>query len=136
VGETLGHGMSRFEVQPARPNAPGPVKQPLNNMRPTIVSRGGALVLATGAAGSRTIVNAVFSVRAQFVGLNASVEDATAAPRLHTGGSIDLTVEAATPGVDVEFLGSIRFRVQQAYVANANALMFDSERRAARAAAR
>ena len=143
LGLTLGHGMSRFDVQPAHPNAPGPGKRPLNNMSPTIVLRGGQPVLALGAVGARMIVNAVFNVLAQFVGLDASVENAIAAPRLHTDGNLDLTFEPTTPGPDVEFLESIGYRMKQigvtplgANVANAHALLFNPETGVARAAAR
>jgi gamma-glutamyltranspeptidase/glutathione hydrolase len=143
LGLTLGHGMFRFDVQPAHPNAPGPGKRPLNNMCPTVVLRGGQPVLALGAVGARMIVNAVFNVLAQFVGLDASVEDAIAAPRLHTDGNLDLAFEPKTPEADVEFLGSIGYRMRQigatplgANVANAHALLFSPENGVARAVAR
>jgi gamma-glutamyltranspeptidase/glutathione hydrolase len=136
LGLILGHGMSRFDVQPAHPNAPGPGKRPLNNMCPTIVLRGGKPVLALGAAGGRMIVNAVFSVLAQFAGVGASAERAIAAPRLHTDGNLALTVDVPTPEADVEFLKSIGYRVTQGNVANTHALFFDPESGAARAIAR
>src|SRR5215204_3056671 len=81
----------------------------------------------------RTIVNAVVNVLAQFVGLDASAEQAIAAPRTHTEGNLDLTVEAATPGADVDYLKDIGYMVKQGFVANANALWFNPETRAARA---
>jgi gamma-glutamyltranspeptidase/glutathione hydrolase len=136
LGLTLGHGMSRFNVQPAHPNAPGPGKRPLHNMCPTIVLRGGTPVLAVGAAGGRMIVNAVVNVLAQFAGLGASVGDSIAAPRIHTDGNLNLTVEAMTPEADVEFLKSIGYSVTLANVANTNAIFVDPESGAVRAAAR
>lgn len=136
LGLILGHGMSRFDVQPAHPNAPGPGKRPLHNMCPTIVLRGGKPVLALGATGGRTIVNAVINVLARFAGMDASPENAIAAPRIHTDGNLDLTVEAATPEADVEVLKSIGYGIKQGYVATAHALLFDPETGVARAAAR
>lgn len=117
LGLILGHGMSRFDVQPAHPNAPGPGKRPLHNMCPTIVLRGGKPVLALGATGGRTIVNAVDNVLAQCAGMDASPDNAIAAPRIHTDGNLDLTVEATTPEADVEFLKSIGYGIKQGYVA-------------------
>ena len=32
LGVVLGHGMSRFDPRPGRPNSPGPRKRPINNM--------------------------------------------------------------------------------------------------------
>src|SRR5262249_11948180 len=84
LGLTLGHGMSRFDPRPGRPNSPGPGKRPLHNMCPTVVLRAGKPILALGGAGGRKIPNAVFEVLLQYVGRDASLEDAIAAPRLHT----------------------------------------------------
>ena len=68
------------------------------------------------------IVNAVFNVLAQFAGLGASVEDSVAAPRIHTDGNLGLTVEAASPEADVEFLKGIGYSVRQGNVANTNTI--------------
>jgi gamma-glutamyltranspeptidase len=59
LGLTLGHGMSRFETDPAHPNAPGPGKRPLHNMVPVIVTAGGKAVAAAGGRGGRRIPNAM-----------------------------------------------------------------------------
>jgi hypothetical protein len=53
-----------------------------------------------------------------------------------TDGNLDLTVDATTSGADMEFLKSIGYRVEQGFVANANALLFNPDTRVARAAAR
>jgi hypothetical protein len=68
------------------------------------------------------------TVLAQFVGLDASLESAMAAPRIHTDGNLDLTVDATTSEADGEFLKSIGYRVKQGFVANANALLFNPAR--------
>ena len=66
----------------------------------------------------------------------ASIEEAIAAPRLHTDGNLDLTVERTMPEAEVEFLKSVGYNLKQGNVANAHALLFDPETGAARAAAR
>ena len=136
LGLILGHGMSRFDPRPAHPNSPGPGKRPLHNMCPTIVLRGGKPVLALGATGGRMIVNAVFNVLAQFVGLDASIEDAIAAPRIHTDGNLDLTLERKGLEAETEFLKGVGYNVKFGNVANAHALLVNRETGAARAAAR
>ena len=103
-------------------------------MCPTIVTRASTPVLAVGAAGSRTIVNAVLNVLVQFVALDASLEAAVAAPRIHTEGNLDLTISAALPPADAELLKQIGYRSSQGFVANLNAIRVDAQTGAARAA--
>ena len=122
LGLTLGHGMSRFDVEPGHPNAPGPGKRPLTNMCPTIVVRNGTPVLAVGAAGTRTIVSAVFNVLAQFVAIDAPVETAVAAQRIHTEGNLDLTVDAGIPGLDLAPLSEMGYKVTNGFVGALNAI--------------
>src|SRR5206468_8238641 len=97
LGLLLGHGMSRFDPRPGRPNSPGPGKRPLNNMCPTVVLRDGKPILAVGGTGGRKIPNSVFTVLTQYVGRDASITDAVATPRLHTEGDLNLTLEASWP---------------------------------------
>ena len=80
LGLTLGHGMSRFDPNPAHPNAPGPGKRPLHNMVPTVVTRDGKTVLAVGGTGGRKIPNALLEVLTQFVVLGQPLAAALAAP--------------------------------------------------------
>lgn len=137
LGLTLGHGMSRFDPQPNHPNSPGPGKRPLHNMCPTIVLRDGKPVLALGATGGRMIVNAVFNVLTQFVGLSAaSIEDAIAAPRIHTDGNLELTVERKAPESETEFFKGIGYNVKFGSVANAHAIAVTSATGAVASAAR
>src|SRR5207244_8366758 len=86
LGLILGHGMSRFDPRPGRPNSPGPGKRPLHNMCPTVVVRDGRAVLALGATGGRKIPNTVCDVLTHFVARDWSLADAVAAPRLHPEG--------------------------------------------------
>jgi gamma-glutamyltranspeptidase / glutathione hydrolase len=136
LGLTLGHGMSRFDPHPNHPNSPGPGKRPLHNMCPTIVLRDGKPILALGATGGRMIVNAVFNVLTQFVGLDASIEDAMAAPRVHTDGNLDLTVERNAPEAETEFFKMVGYNVKSGSVANAHAIAVNLETGVVQAAAR
>jgi gamma-glutamyltranspeptidase/glutathione hydrolase len=101
LGLTLGHGMSRFDPRPNRPNSPGPGKRPLHNMCPTIVFKDGRPVAAVGGRGGRKIPNALFEVLAQYAGRGKSMADAIAGPRLHTEGAMRLEHEKAWPEADV-----------------------------------
>ena len=136
LGLTLGHGMSRFDPRPNHPNSPGPGKRPLDNMCPTIVLSDGRPLLALGATGGRKIPNALFGVLTHYVGLGASASDAVAAPRLHTEGGLDLTLERAWPESETELLKAIGYTVNSGNSAIVHAISFDPQTRAYRAAAR
>jgi gamma-glutamyltranspeptidase / glutathione hydrolase len=92
-GLFLGHGMSRFDPHPQHPNAPGPGKRPLHNMCPTIVFREAKPLLALGGTGGRLIPSAIFNVLVNIIGLDVPVQEAVTAPRLHTEGSLEVTLE-------------------------------------------
>jgi len=136
LGLILGHGMSRFDPQPDHPNAPGPHKRPLHNMCPMIVLRDGKPLLALGATGGRMIPNTLYTILAQFVGLDASVEDAVAAPRLNTDGNLDLTLERKWPEDETESLKALGYAVKTGVSANAHAMVVEPESGKARVAAR
>ena len=136
LGLTLGHGMARFDVEPGHPNAPGPGKRPLTNMCPTVVLRNGTPVLSLGAAGTRTIPNAVSHVLLQFVGADAALDTAVASQRIHTEGNLDVTIDGGTPAADVTTLKAIGYRVAQGFVGTLNAIAVDPQTGTARAAAR
>jgi gamma-glutamyltranspeptidase/glutathione hydrolase len=59
-----------------------PGKRMLSSMVPTIVTRGGKVVLITGSPGGRTIINTVFNVVFNVVEFGMSVRGAVDAPRL------------------------------------------------------
>jgi len=136
LGLILGHGMSRFSPWPGHPNSPGPGKRPLHNMCPSIVLRDGKPILALGGTGGRMIPDAVFTVLARFVGLGASLEDAIAAPRAHTEGGLDLTVERNWPAADVEFLRGLGYVLKFGNSANVHAISVNHQTGACRSAAR
>jgi gamma-glutamyltranspeptidase / glutathione hydrolase len=136
LGLILGHGMSRFDPQPEHPNSPGPGKRPLHNMCPTIVLRGDKPLLALGATGGRMIPNAIYNILAQFIGRGASIEEAVAAPRLHTDGNVDLTLERHWPEAEAEKLRQVGYTVKVGASATAHALFLDPKTGAALVAAR
>ncbi len=136
LGLTLGHGMSRFDPLPGHPNAPGPGKRPLHNMCPTVVLRGGRPVFALGGAGGRKIPNSIFDVLTHFITVKASLEEAIAAPRLHTEGMLDLTLENTWPLADAEFLQTLGYTVKSGAGAVISAVSFDPKTGECRAAQR
>src|SRR5439155_11885011 len=107
LGIILGHGMSRFDPHPGHPNCPGAGKRPLHNMCPSVVLRQGKPMLAIGGAGGVRIPNCIFEVLTQVLAQGASIEQAIAAPRLHTSGTLDVTVEPTWPKSEVEYLKQI-----------------------------
>jgi gamma-glutamyltranspeptidase/glutathione hydrolase len=125
LGLILGHGMSRFDPRPDHPNAPGPRKRPLHNMCPTVVYRDGRAVLAVGGRGGRRIPNAVFDVVSSYVARGLSLADAIAAPRLHTEGGMQLTVESRLPAAHVRLLRGIGYKVRIGPSATVHAVEFN-----------
>ncbi len=136
LGLTLGHGMSRFDPDPAHPNAPGPGKRPLHNMCPTVVLREGRPVFALGGRGGRKIPNAVFEALTQFVALGRPMEAAIAAPRLHTEGNLELELEAKWPAGEADALRKLGYRTRTAGSATLSAVARDAASGEARAAMR
>ncbi len=112
LGLTLGHGVSRFDVTPGHPNAPGPGKRPLHNMVPTIVTRNGQAILAVGGRGGRKIPNAVFTFLTEFVLQKNSLERSMAAPRVHTEGNLALELEKQWPDADRTRLAAFGYQVK------------------------
>jgi gamma-glutamyltranspeptidase/glutathione hydrolase len=109
LGLVLGHGMSRFDPRPDHPNAPGPGKRPLHNMCPTVAVRQGKPALVLGARGGRRIPNTVLDVLLHRIGEGLSLPQAVAAPRLHTEGGLELTLEKTWPAAEVKELTRIGF---------------------------
>jgi len=136
LGLVLGQGMSRFDPRPDHPNAPGPGKRPLHNMCPTVVLRDGRPVLALGGRGGRKIPNAVFEVLAAYVGRQLSLEEAIAAPRLHTEGDLRLTLERGWPAPDADYLRKVGFTVAQGPSAVVHAVARDPKSGELRSAGR
>jgi gamma-glutamyltranspeptidase/glutathione hydrolase len=120
LGLILGHGMSRFDPVPGRPNSIAPGKRPLDNMSPTIVLHDGKPMLAIGAAGGRRIPNGVFEVLLNLIVDGLSLEDAVTEPRLYTEGGLLLHTERGRPQSEIQYLKQIGYSIsgpQQCYVA-------------------
>jgi gamma-glutamyltranspeptidase/glutathione hydrolase len=119
LGLLLGHGMSRFDPFPGRPNSIAPGKRPLDNMSPTIVLQNDRPILAIGAAGGRRIVNGVFEVLFNRIGDGQSLEEAMTMPRLHTEGGLMINAESGRPEAEIQYLKQIGYSLrgpQQCYV--------------------
>jgi gamma-glutamyltranspeptidase/glutathione hydrolase len=65
------------------PNVAAPGKRMLSSMTPTIVSRGGRVVLVTGSPGGRTIINTVLCVVLNVLEFEMPLRAAVDAPRMH-----------------------------------------------------
>ncbi len=65
------------------PNVVAPGKRMLSSQTPTIVAKGGKVVLVTGSPGSRTIINTVLCVLVNVLDFDMDVRAAVDAPRLH-----------------------------------------------------
>ncbi len=130
LGLILGHGMSRFELRPNHPNAPGPRKRPLHNMCPTIVLQDNIPVAALGGAGGRKIPNSVFDVLTRYIGQKMSLEQAMVAPRLHTEGSLNLTLDSRWPKAEEEYLKQLGYKIQTGNGALVSAVWLDPATRA------
>ena len=125
LGLVLGHGMSRFDPRPGRPNSVGPGKRPITNMCPTIVTRDGVPVLAVGGAGGTRIPNSVFEVLLNFVALRAPLGTAIAAPRLHTDGTLNLGLDKFHAPEEEAFFRSAGYTVTRSPSALVSAVAFD-----------
>lgn len=136
LGLVLGHGMSRFDPEPGRPNSVGPGKRPLHNMCPTVVLREGQPVLALGGTGGRRIPSAVFHVLTEYVGRDRTLEEAVAAPRLYTEGGLAVTAEVKAPDREVEYLAQCGYAVKRGPGAIIQAVAFDPKTRTCRTASR
>jgi gamma-glutamyltranspeptidase/glutathione hydrolase len=136
LGLILGHGMIRFDPEPGRPNSVGPGKRPLHNMCPTIVLRDGHPILALGGRGGRRIPNAVFDVVLHFVGRDFGLEEAVKAPRMHTEGGMDLTLEGKWPAAELGFFKTMGYRVKKGASAYVSAVAFDPKDGKCRSSAR
>jgi gamma-glutamyltranspeptidase/glutathione hydrolase len=110
LGLILGHGNSRFDPVPGRPNSIAPRKRPLDNMCPTIVLKDGKPMYGIGAVGGRRIPNAVFQVLMKIIEDGSSLEEAVADPRLHTEGGMLIRAEAKRPRSDIDYLKQIGYK--------------------------
>lgn len=114
LGLTLGHGMSRFDPRPDHPNSPGPGKRPLHNMVPVIALEDSKPQFAIGGAGGRRIPNGVFSVLRTWLADKNSLDQAVAAPRMHTEGNLSLELTPSSAPDNRTKLESLGYSVRTA----------------------
>ncbi|MFO0940422.1 MAG: gamma-glutamyltransferase [Pirellulales bacterium] len=127
LGLTLGHGMSRFDVQPRHPNAPGPGKRPLNNMCPTIVLKAGRPVCAVGGRGGRKIPNAVLEFLIQLVLNNQTAEAAMRAPRFHTEGGKQVEYQKGVQSLQANYLTDLGYATKEGTSATLSAVAMEPD---------
>lgn len=105
AGFLLNNEMGDFNRKPGETNAEGDIGTPANLiepgkrmiscMTPTIVLKGGKLVMLTGSPGGRTIMNTVLSVVLGVVEFGLTGRDAVDMPRLHNQWLPDRTTTEA-----------------------------------------
>lgn len=94
TGVMLNDEMDDFSAQEHKPNAFGllgeneanaiaPQKTPLSSMSPTIVTRDGKVILATGSPGGSRIISATLQILLNVLAYNMSLPEAMFAPRIH-----------------------------------------------------
>jgi gamma-glutamyltranspeptidase/glutathione hydrolase len=84
-----------------------PGKRMLSSMTPTIVSKGGKVVLVTGSPGGRTIINTVFCVVVAATEFGMNVRAAVDAPRMHHQWMPD-TVSIERAGASDELMAALK----------------------------
>jgi gamma-glutamyltranspeptidase/glutathione hydrolase len=83
LGLMLGHGMSRFDLDPASPNYPAGGKRPQHNMMPVVILKGGKPYAGIGMPGGPRIVSVTTQTVVSLIDFKATPQQAVAAPRLH-----------------------------------------------------
>ena len=93
VGFLMNNEMDDFSSKPNAPNSYGligrdaneiqPGKRMLSSMTPTIVTKGGDLLMITGSPGGSTIINTVLEVVVNVLDHGMNAEQAVTSPRFH-----------------------------------------------------
>lgn len=84
LGIVLGHGMSRFDPRPGRPNSISPGKAVLHNMSPIVITFDGEAAGAIGLPGGRMIPSVVAQFVVDLVDFGMTPGEALSHPRIHT----------------------------------------------------
>ncbi|MHB8529802.1 MAG: gamma-glutamyltransferase [Caulobacteraceae bacterium] len=102
TGFFLNDEMDDFTSKPGTPNAFGLVqgvanqveggKRPLSSMAPTLVLRGGRLLLITGSPGGSTIISTTLESILGVVDFGMNIQQAVDAPRIHEQGLPDVVI--------------------------------------------
>jgi gamma-glutamyltranspeptidase/glutathione hydrolase len=72
-----------FGLRQGSRNAIAPGKRPLSSMAPTVVLRGGRLVMVLGSPNGSRIISVVLQVLINVIDYRMSLADAVTAPRVH-----------------------------------------------------
>jgi gamma-glutamyltranspeptidase/glutathione hydrolase len=124
AGFLLNNEMGDFNKKPGETNVTGdigtpaniiaPGKRMLSSMTPTIVTRGGRVVLVTGSPGGRTIINTVLDVVLNVIEFRMNAREAVSAPRMdHQWLPDRVTVErGGIRDTDIERLRSMGHEVR------------------------
>ena len=95
-GFLLNNELTDFDYDdPGHPNAPAAGKRPRSSMAPTIVTFGGAPVLALGSPGGSTIITTVLQILIERLDLGRTLPEAIAAPRAAQSNSEQTPAERA-----------------------------------------
>jgi gamma-glutamyltranspeptidase/glutathione hydrolase len=97
LGMIMGHGMSRFALDPAHPNFPAPGKRPQHNMAPIVMLRDGKPWGAIGMPGGLRIVTVTGQIAANLIEFESSPQQAVSAPRFHSDGKEPIFVSVDMP---------------------------------------
>ena len=125
LGMVLGHGMWRFDPRPGHPNSPGARKKAVNNMCPSVVTRGGKAIVTLGGAGGTRIPNSMYEVLLNLVGLGTPLTDAMNAPRLQTTGTLRVELEKSHTAEDKAYLEKLGYKVTVGSSAYISAVSFN-----------
>jgi len=94
-------------------NAIGPGKRPLSAMTPTMVTKGGQLLLVLGSPGGPTIITTVANALMSVVDYGMNIQEAVNAPRYHHQWMPDsVMLENGFPGDDVTALEKLGHKVE------------------------
>jgi len=141
AGFLMNNEMDDFSIKPGVPNIYGlvgaeanaiePGKRMLSSMSPTVVTKDGELFMVIGTPGGSTIITTVLQVIMNAVDHGMNIEEAVAATRIHHQWLPDtLYIERA--GLPTDVLENLKrmghkFKVQEGYNGNAQAIMVDPE---------
>ncbi len=84
TGVLMNNGMMWFDPEPGRPNSVGPLKRPLANMAPVILTRDGHARASLGSSGGRKIMNCNAQIICNLAAFGLPMGDALASPRIDT----------------------------------------------------
>jgi gamma-glutamyltranspeptidase/glutathione hydrolase len=136
-GLMLGHGMSRFDLDPASPNAPAAGKRPQHNMTPVVILKDDHPYSGVGMPGGTRIVSVTTQTIVGLIDFNATPQQAINAPRLHREETDLVQVNFDMPKPIIEELRQLGHKVEylNPLGGETNAIVIDPKTRYVQAAA-